>query len=170
MPDPNGDGRAQCVAGNTIYDDDGSSSPVPPPNEVSTPSPDYARQTFTFYPIGGNDTDSLCGTAPGPSGGSDGTPKPPTGTGTGSYPTGGYYTGGYPNPTSVYSGTVSPTGNASPSGSGSPGSGSGSGGNGTVIVAPSTPAPVPFTGVASVQVVGMGLLAFINGVVVFMVS
>lgn len=64
-PDPNGDGRAQCAVGNdfqtpfnvTVYADDGSVYQVGP-NEVSTPSPDYAGKGFfndTFYPLAGGE-------------------------------------------------------------------------------------------------------------------
>lgn len=60
-PHPNGDGRAQCAVGNeyqipfdvTVYADDGFVYKVGP-NEVSIPSPDYAKKGFfnnTFYPI-----------------------------------------------------------------------------------------------------------------------
>lgn len=83
-PDPNGDGRAQCAVGSdfqepfnvTVYADDGSVYKVGP-NEVSTPSPDYAGKGFfnnTFYPLGGGDgpvvgpvdLSGFCETGPAP--------------------------------------------------------------------------------------------------------
>ena len=157
MPNINGDGRAQCVADDTVYADNGDVYPVPSPNEVSTPSPDYAGQTFTYYSVGSYvRDDGTCPTEPGPNGGSTGsststaTSVLPTGTGSGSYPTG----------------TVAgfPTGTAVSSGSGYPGSGTNSTGANT----PYTPTPVAFTGVANEKALDVGMLVIVSGAVLVM--
>ena len=183
-PDPNGDGRAQCAVGNdfdepfnvTVYADDGSVYKVGP-NEVSTPSPDYAGKGFfnnTFYPLGGgsgpdvgpDDLDGFCATDPAPNvhgndGGSSTTGIVPSGssvyssasTGSASVPSN---TPTVPYPTGTGTGYGFPTGGYGPSGSG--------------YYAPSAPTTVAFTGDASSSSIYMGMFVFVGGVILMVVS